>query len=59
MSPNIKKIGTGIAVFLAIILLLYWLFAETLLYSDNLIESVFFRNTIFKGIIYAKKSIIS
>ena len=44
MSPNIKKIGTGIAVFLAIILLLY---------SDNLIESVFFRNTIFKGIIYA------
>ena len=45
MSPNIKKIGTGIAV--------YWLFAETLLYSDNLIESVFFRNTIFKGIIYA------
>ena len=53
MSPYLKKIGTGIAVFLAIILLLYWLFAETLLYSDNLIESVFFRNTIFKGIIYA------
>lgn len=52
MSPNTKKIGTGIAVFLAIILLLYWLFAETLLYSDNVIESDFYRNTIFQGIIY-------
>lgn len=53
MSPNIKKNRNGYSRIFGYYPSLILAFAETLLYSDNLIESVFFRNTIFKGIIYA------